>query len=390
GGGEGRETFDATFYAGLRLWQGAELWVDPEIDQGFGLANTHGAAGFASGEAYKLGAVYPYTQLRRYFIRQTINLGGAAQSIDADVNQFAGSTTQNRLVLTVGKFAIVDIFDTNQYANNPKTDFLNWSHINAGTFDYAGDAWGFTYGAAAEWYQGDWTLRAGAFDLSATPAGGGANVSAYGLDPAFSQFQLVSEIEKRYTLWQQPGAIKVTGFLSRGNAGSFQDAINLSQATGLGASDALAAVRHYQSRPGVSLNLAQPVSDSVGVFARAGWADGNVEPWDFTDIDWTGSAGVSLSGSRWGRPNDTVGVGGALNGIYGVHQAYFNLGGLGILIGDGQLPHPTFEKIFETYYSFAVTPALKLSLDYQFIADPAYNTQRGPVSIAAVRLHAQF
>jgi high affinity Mn2+ porin len=390
GGGEGRETSDATLYAGLRLWQGAELWLNPEIDQGFGVANTHGAAGYASAEAYKLGSVYPYAVVHRFFIRQTIDLGGDTQKIDADINQFAESVTQNRLVLTVGKFAIVDIFDTNIYANNPRTDFLNWSMINAGTFDYAGDAWGFTYGAAAEWYQGNWTLRAGVFDLSATPAGGADNAPAYGLTPTFKQLQWDGELERRYTLGQQPGTIKLTGWLSRGNAGSFGDANGLAEATGLDASDALAAVRHYQSRAGVSLNLAQQVSDSVGVFARAGWANGNVEPWDFTDIDWTGSGGVSLGGSRWGRPNDTVGIGGAINAIYGVHQAYFNLGGLGILIGDGQLPQPSLEKVFETYYSFAVTSAVKISLDYQLIVDPGYNTQRGPVSLGAVRVHAQF
>jgi high affinity Mn2+ porin len=390
GGGEARETSDVTFYAGLRLWQGAQLWVNPEIDQGFGLADTHGAAGFASAEAYKLGAVYPYAAVRRCFIRQTIDLGGESQKINADVNQFAGSQTENRLVLTVGKFSVVDIFDTNKYANNPKTDFLNWSLVNAGTFDYAADAWGFTYGAAAEWYYGNWTLRAGAFDLTATPTGSADSAPGYGLTPTFKQFQLVGEIEERHMLWEQPGAIKVTGFLNRGNAGSFQDAINLSQATGLDVNDALAAVRHYQGRPGVSINLEQQVSDTLGVFARAGWADGNVEPWDFTDIDRTVSGGVSMNGKQWGRPDDTLGVAGVLNGISGVHAAWFNDGGLGILIGDGQLSHTTLEKIFETYYSYALTSTLALSLDYQFIAAPGYNPQRGPASIGAVRVRVQF
>jgi len=310
--------------------------------------------------------------------------------VDAAVNQLAGSATENRLVLTIGRFAVVDIFDTNKYANSSKTDFLNWSVINAGSFDYAADGWGYTYGAAAEWYQGRWTLRGGVFDLSRTPTGGGNSAPGYGLDATFHQFQLVAEIEERHALWGQPGKIKVTGFLSRGNAGGFQDAVDLAQATGLDASDALAAERHYQSRPGVSVNLEQQVSDTIGVFARAGWADGNVEPFDFTDIDRTVSGGVSLNGSRWGRPDDTVGVAGALNGISSDHAAYFNAGGTGILIGDGQLPHPTLEKIFETYYSFAVTPAVQLSVNFQLIAAPGYNSQRGPVPIGAVRLHAVF
>ena len=387
GTAEGRETIDATLYAGVRLWQGAEIWVNPEIDQGFGFAETHGAAGFPSAESYKLGADYPYARLQRAFVRQTIDLGGETEKVDADINQFAGSETADRLVLTLGRFAIVDMFDTNKYANNPKTDFLNWSVINAGTFDYAGDAWGYTYGAAAEWYQGRWTLRGGIFDLSATPAGG-VSPAAYGLDPTLDQFQLVGEIEARYDLGGQPGKIKVTGFLSRGRAGEFANAIELAELTGQPAD--INAVRTYTSRPGVSLNLEQQVTETLGAFARAGWADGNVEPWDFTDIDRTVEGGVSLSGKLWGRPDDTIGVAGVVNGISSVHEAFLNAGGLGVLIGDGQLPHPGLEQIFETYYSYALSASTHLSLDYQFIANPGYNTDRGPVNIFAGRFHWQF
>ena len=387
GSGQGRETFDATFYAGVRLWQGAELWIDPEIDQGFGFADTHGVAGFPSAEAYKLGSVDPYGRVQRYFIRQTIDLGGDTKKVDVDVNQFAGSQTANRLVLTVGKFAVVDIFDTNKYANNPKSDFLNWSVINAGTFDYAGDAWGYTYGAAAEWYQGRFTLRGGIFDLSATPAGG-ISPTSYGLDPTFDQFELVGEIEERHELWGQPGKLKITGFLNRGRAGSFQDAIDLALATGQPAD--INAVRMYTSRPGVSLNLEQQVSENWGVFARAGWADGNIEPWDFTDIDRTVSAGISINGKQWGRPDDTIGVAGVVNGISGVHEAFLNDGGLGILIGDGQLPNPGLEQIVETYYSYALSATSRLTFDYQFIANPGYATERGPANVFAGRYHAAF
>jgi high affinity Mn2+ porin len=387
GSGEGREIADATLYAGVRLWQGAQFWINPEIDQGFGLANTHGVAGFTSAEAYKEGAAYPYARVQRAFIRQTIDLGGNSEKVDADINQFAGAQTANRLVFTLGRFAIQDIFDTNIYANNAKVDFLNWSLVNAGTFDYASDAWGFTYGAAAEWYRGDWTVRGGLFDLTVTPAGGNSPAGG-NLDPTFGQFQMVGEIERRYQLWGQPGAVKLTGFLSRGRAGQFADAIALAALTGTPAD--INAVRRYTSRPGVSVNLQQQVTETLGVFARAGWADGNVEPWDVTDIDRTISAGASIKGKQWGRPDDTMGIAGVVNNISGVHQAFFNAGGLGILIGDGMLPHPGLEQIIEAYYSYAVTPSLKLSLDYQFVANPAYNTDRGPASVVTVRFHAQF
>ena len=385
--GQGRETWDATLFVGVRLWQGAELWIDPEIDQGFGLADTHGVAGFPSAEAYKVGADYPYARMQRYFVRQIIDLGGETGKVDADINQFAGSQTANRLVLTVGRFSVVDIFDTNKYANNPKSDFLNWSVVNAGTFDYAADAWAYTYGAAAEWYQGRWTLRSGIFDLSATPTGG-VSPLGYGLDPTFNQFQLVGEIEERHELWGQPGKFKITGFLNRGDAGEYAAAIALAQATGQPAD--INAVRTYTSRPGVSLNLEQQVSENWGVFARAGWADGNVEPWDFTDIDRTVSAGASINGKQWGRPDDTVGIAGVINGISAEHVAFLNAGGLGILVGDGTLPHPGPEQIIEAYYSYAISSSTKVSFDYQFIANPGYATERGPVNVFAGRFHTAF
>jgi high affinity Mn2+ porin len=392
GSGQGRETFDATFYAGVRLWQGAQFWVAPEIDQGFGLAGGHGVAGFPSAEAYKEGADYPYTRVHRYFVRQTIELGGETQKVDPDISQFAGSQTANRLVLTLGKFSVTDIFDTNKYANNSKSDFLNSALVNAGTFDYAADGWGYTYGAAAEWYQGDWTLRGGVFDLSRTPTGGISPESS-NLDPTFGQFALVGEIERRYQVGGRPGSVKITGYVNRGHAASFADAIALAQEPGPFFGDvnaALSAARTYDGRPGVSINLQQQVSDDVGVFARAGWADGNIEPWDFTDIDRTVSGGVSINGKQWNRPDDTVGIAGVINAISGVHEAFLNDGGLGILVGDGVLPHPGLEQIFETYYSYALNSSTHLTFDYQFINNPGYNTDRGPVNVFSSRFHWQF
>ena len=169
--GRAEETTDITLYAGLRLWQGAELWINPEIDQGFGLSNTVGVAGFPSGEAYKVGANKPYLRLPRAFIRQVIAMGGDEQRVEAAANQLAGTKAADNLTITIGKFSVGDIFDINSYAHDPRADFLNWSLIDSGAFDYAADAWGFTYGAAAEWTQSNWTVRGGVFQLSKIPQG---------------------------------------------------------------------------------------------------------------------------------------------------------------------------------------------------------------------------
>jgi high affinity Mn2+ porin len=391
GSSQGRETTDLTLSVGVRLWQGAQAWIQPEVDQGHGLEDTHGVAGFTSAESYKIGFTYPYARMQRYFVRDTIDLGGETEKVDADFGQFAGTQTANRLVLTFGRFSVVDIFDTNKYANSAKNDFLNWSSVNVGSFDYAGDAWAYTYGAAAEWYQGNWTLRGGFFDMSQTPSGGGGNSAlGYGLDPSFAQIEFVGEIEKRYALWGQPGKIKLTGFVIHGRMGTYENALAFSAATGLSASDALAAVRTFANKPGASLNLEQQLTETIGLFARAGWADGNHEEWDNTDIDRSAELGLSINGKQWGRPDDTVGIAGVVNGISNAHIAYLNAGGLGIVIGDGQLPHPGLEQIIETYYSYAISPSTKVSFDYQFVVNPAYNTDRGPVNVFAGRFHWQF
>jgi len=169
---------------------------------------------------------------------------------------------------------------------------------------------------------------------------------------------------------------------------SFADAIAL--AAVVGGPPLLPPVRQYQSRGGVSFNIEQEITAELGAFLRAGWADGTKESFEFTDIDRTIAAGLSLAGKQWGRPDDTVGLAGVVNGITGIHQAYLNAGGLGILIGDGQLPNPGLEQVIETYYSYALTSWSRVSVDYQFILNPGYNTDRGPVNVFAGRFHAAF
>jgi high affinity Mn2+ porin len=377
----GNETIDLTLYLGAHLWPGAEGWIDGEIDQGFGLDDTVGAAGFPSGEAYKIGKNQPYLRLPRLFVRQTFDLGGERAAVDAAANQLGGSHSANRVELTVGKFSVADLFDANQYAHDPRGDFLNWAAIDAGTFDYAADAWGYTAGAALEWYQGAWTLRGGLFDLSTVP-------NSVHLDPGFHEFQAVIELERRHEIAGLPGRVAVTVFDSRGRMALLDEAVRLAETTG--AAVDIAALRRYRGRIGASLDFAQQVRPDLGVFARIGKAGGNVETYEFTDIDRTASLGMSLQGTRWQRSDDTVGLAAINNGISAARERFLNAGGLGILVGDGRLPHPGPEQIIETYYSLALMGAAHLTVDYQWIDHPAYNRDRGPVSLVAVRLHAQF
>lgn len=379
----GAETFDMTLNLGVRLWSGAEAWINPEIDQGFGLDNTLGVAGFPSGTAYKVGRSHPYWRLQRLFIRQTISLEGEEQAVAATANQLGGAQSANRWVFTAGKISAPDVFDTNAYAHDPRNDFLNWTAVDAGTWDYAADSWGYTVGAVAEWYQGRWTLRAGVFDLSIVP-------NSETLDPGFREFQWDGELERRHELMGLPGNLLITVFDSRGRMGLLDQAVSVAQASGVDATKALDEVRRYRSRAGLSVSLSQQLASDLGAFVRAGKAGGNVEPYEFADVDRTLVAGLSLTGRRWGRVDDTVSLAGIDNGISAAREQYLNAGGLGLLVGDGKLPHPGAEQILETYYRWAVVRWAQLTLDYQYVTNPAYNRDRGPVSIVALRIHAQF
>jgi high affinity Mn2+ porin len=378
---EGRETTDLTLFAGARLWPGAEVWINPEIDQGFGLDNTLGVAGFPSGEAYKVGRNEPYLRLQRLLVRETFDLAGDREASAPDINQLGGSRSSNRLVFTVGKFSVVDIFDNNQYAHDPRNDFLNWAAVDAGPFDYAADAWGYTVGAAAEWYQGVWTLRAGVFDGSNVP-------NSEHLEPGLHEGQAVLELERRHEILGHPGKVMLTAYGTRARLGLLDEALAIARTTGNPPD--IAGTRKLRDRFGVDVNLEQELSKDLGMFARIGKSTGNVESYEFSDIDRTVSAGLALNGARWTRTDDTIGLAGIVNGISAAREQFLNAGGLGILVGDGELAHPGPEQILESYYRAAIFPHAQLTFDYQWVDHPAYNRDRGPVSIFAIRFHAQI
>lgn len=383
--GRTEETSDLTLYAGIRAWPGAELWINPEIDQGFGLSNTVGLAGFSSGEAYKVGMNQPYLRLHRLFLRQVIALGEATGRVDPAANQLGGQQADDKLTLTLGKLSVVDIFDINSYAHDPRGNFLNWSIIDAGAFDYAADPWGYTYGAAAEWDQGRVTLRGGVFQLSALP-----NAKITGIDGA--QYMLVSEVEERHDWRGHGGKLKVLLFVNRARMARYEDAVRLGESRDAPPDPAL--VRRPGRRAGVVLNLEQELTRGVGSFARLSANDGSKETYEFTDISRSLALGISVGGARWGRAADTIGLGAAVNALSGAARDYFAAGGLGLLIGDGRLNYAP-ERIIEAYYSLGTTALgerlhAAVALDCQYIQHPAYNRDRGPVSIVGLRLHADF
>lgn len=382
--GQSRETWTTSAFLGVRLWQGAELYYNPELLQGFGLADTVGAAGFPNGEAQKSNFPLPRYNTSRLFLRQEFGLGGPREKIESDYGQLAGEKDISRITLQVGKFSVHDLFDTNDYAQDSRVDFLNWSIWAAGAFDYPADRVGLTYGIAAELNQANWALRAGYFLVGIEP---NANVFDWNL---FSRGGYVAELELRYGIGDRRGVFKISPWLTSTFSGSFSEATALALANpSLSVNDTILQTRQGRIKYGVYLNLQQEITKDIGAFARWSWNDGQTETSAFTDIDQSLSLGVQLQGTLWGRDNDVIGLGGALNTISPQTSAFLAAGGLGVLVGDGRLTYDS-EKVIEAYYALQLTKGMIATADYQLLISPAYNAVRGPINVFSGRLHMQF
>ena len=223
-------------------------------------------------------------------------------------------------------------------------------------------------------------MRGGLFDLSILPN----NIQ---LDPHFPQFQWVGEIERRYTLWEHPGKIAVTGYLSRARMGSYADAIALAAMTG-GPAD-ISAVRQYRSRGGVSMKIEQEISSDLGAFVRAGAANATSSP--------TSSV---TSTARWRpglRSRGRDGGGRTTRSDWPAWSTEFPASTKPSSMPVGSVSSSAMANCripVSNRSSRRITNSpigqWGVTFDYQFIVNPAYNRDRGPVSVLGMRLHAQF
>ena len=305
-------------------------------------------------------------------------LGGSAEQIEGDQNQLAKTISSNRLTLVGGKFALNDFFDVNQYSHDPRTQFFNWSLMDNGAWDYAADTRGYSWGFMVEYHTAIWAIR---FASVLEPS----QANQLALDTNVLQAEGNNlEFEYHYRWSDRLGTVRLLSFLNRAHMGNYRTTIN-TPAFNMDVTQS----RTYSTKYGVGLNLEQGILPDLGSFLRAGWNNGTTETWAFTEIDETVSAGLSLKGNRWNRENDTFGLAYVMNGLSHDHLQYLTDGGYGFLIGDGKLNYAP-EEILESYYSFEIFKSLILSLDYQFVDHPAYNADRGPVSIYAARIHFEI
>ena len=390
--GEVQETFTSDLYAGARLWRGGEIHVDGLLWKGFGLTNDKGIEAFPNGDAFKLGITIPHFMFAHLFIRETIGLGGKRESSPDGPLTLAGEQDISRLTFTFGRLSPTDMFDNNAYAQDPHSQFMNWAAMTNLSWDFPADSVGYTTGLVVELNQPRWAVRYGFFQVPNTQNGFTADDQilmyphAGGDGPIFRAWGMVGEIERRYAN-AHSGAIRVLTYVNRANAIGYREATPLLIANGPDAD--LSSAYAYRCKYGFGLNLEQKVTGTVGVFSRLGWNNGQVQGWMYNDSNWTASLGTSVTGSSWRRTNDAFGLVYIESGASRSNQEFLEAGGTDILDGDGALTYGG-EKVVEAYYNFSVWKSFHVTPDYEFVDNPAFNRDRGPVSVIGIRLHSQF
>lgn len=371
-----------TLFFGLNLGHNTQLYFDPEIAGGRGFSGVDGIANAPNGELPRVASATPKPYLARLYLSHDFGFGDATEHVESEANQLAGERPMTRYTVSIGRFSLTDFFDNNSYTHDPRTQFMAWGVMYNGAWDYPADTRGYTWGMVHEFHTRNWSLRYG----SAAEA---RKANGLRFDRRlFRDRGDVFEGERRYSLGDRPGVIRLLGYLNHTDSGSYGDALRLAAQTGT-TPDVTALHRPGTLKYGTGLNLEQQVSRDAGFFARLGWNDGKTQDFAFTAIDRLASGGVSFKGTTWRRKEDVAATSFTAGGLSGVHALYLSRGGLDFLIGDGRLNYAP-EYVWESYYSARLRPGLFATFDLQRVANPAYNQDRGPVWIESIRLHMEF
>lgn len=374
---ETANSLTTTFFFGARLWKGGSFYFNPELAGGSGFSQARGIAGFTNGETFRIGSPAPAIYLARAYYKQNIFLSKKRSPTSDDVNQVNENEAEKQLTIIAGKFSAADFFDCNSFSHDPRTQFMNWSLMSTGAWDYPANTRGYTVGGVIQYTSPKLELRYG---FTAVPTTANGPVLNYNYAQANA-----SMFEAQYN-YSKKGNIKLLLFYNNAPMGSYSSAVKQTDTVNI------TAVRSFgRSKYGVSINFEHAFTDNFGLFARASYNDGKNETWAFTEIDESAQIGVSIKGAKWKRKNDVLGTAAVANQISPEHQIYLAKGGYGFMLGDGRLNYAT-EFISEIYYSFLIQKwNLALSPAYQMVINPGYNRDRpGPVHVASLRAHVQF
>ena len=370
-------SFTGTAFIGARVADDFELYLNPELTQGVPFSQLQGTAGFTNGELARTSGPDLLLYLARLFVRKTWNIGGAFEEQASEQNQVKTRYAAERVVLTAGTMSVLDVFDAVDYSRDARTQFMNWSSLTYGAWDFPADARGYTRGVAVEYITPRWSVRGGRFALPRESNG-------LALDNRVGhRFGDVVEGEVPFKLRGRDAVLRVLAFRNRAVMGGFNDAL------AAGGTPDVSNVRRQQDKSGVGAGVQAELAQHVGGYVRAAWNDGKTETFAFTEIDRSLSAGILAKGERWSRAGDSAGVAMYFNALGSAHRNYLAAGGQGFFLGEGRLNYSS-ERIVELFYSLHLGGRAWLSAGFQRIANPGYNRDRGPAEFYGLRFHTNI
>jgi hypothetical protein len=389
-GGDRQNTHTIGFYGGWAPRNWAQLYLDAEKFMGAGVSNGTGLGGLTNGDVVRQGVpgLKKEFYIARLYMRFMLPLSAEVGTVPRAQDQLPGTEALRRLELKAGRLSVSDDFDHNSYAGSARTQFLNWSLWNNTAWDFAADTRGYTDGFVVGFVSPQWSLKYGMYRMP-----------LYANAQTLETLWHAREQDLELTLAPARLATVVRLLLYDNNArmGSYAEALALAAAGG-GVPDVAATDSQGRRKHGFGINAEQPLADGgdTGLFVRLGWQDGKNEDFVFTEVDRHASLGGQLSGVHWRRPQDRLGIAAVVEGLSDVHRDYLAAGGSGFLLGDGRLTYAR-EQILESYYRAqwtwtygTIAVRAQLSPDFQYIRNPGYNQDRGPVRFYALRLHLEY
>jgi hypothetical protein len=373
-----------TLYTGLRLTNAAEVLCDVQETGGHGIGEALGLAGFTNLDVVRNPTLSKAPYIARLMWHHVISLSSEDAPSSRTPFSLFSRLPLRRFEIRFGKFGLADFFDLNSYGTDSNLQFMNWTVDNNGAYDYAADTRGFTFAAMFEYHDRHWAAR---FAEGLMPkVANGIHLDA---DLGRARSENIEFEVRRAVVFKQEGILRLLAYVNHANMGSYRQAIENFRAGLTPVPEITAHPLQTTAKYGFSANFEQPFNDWLGLFGRWGWNEGRHESYAYTEVDATIEFGVGASGARWSRKFDRAGLAFVSNGISRDHQQYLALGGLGFLLGDGRLNYGR-ENALETYYTLHAWRGAYPSFGFQYVKNPGYNRDRGPVLVPTLRLHLEF
>ena len=388
--GDRQATHTFGFYGGWAPLSWAQLYLDTEKFMGAAVSGGTGVGAVTNGDVIHAGSagLRKDFYIARLYARFVLPLAGDAAAVSRGQDQIPGTEPLRRLEIKVGRLSVSDDFDKSSYANAARTQFLSTALWNNSAWDFAANTRGYTDGLVVGYVSPEWSLKYGVYRMP---------LSANGQTLETLRRARGQNLELTLGPMAAGTLVRLLAYRNTARMGDYAEALASAPATGV-PPDIAATDRQGRHKTGYGINAEQPLADdgNTGVFVRLGWQDGRTEDFAFTEDDRAASGGGQLSGVHWRRPDDRLGVAAAVEALSAVHRDYLAAGGSGFLLGDGRLDY-AHEQILETYYRAqwgwspgGVALRLQLSPDFQYIRNPAFNQDRGPVHFYALRLHLEY